>query len=97
MNQGLLDVESLTNVLAKGTCEGQDIGNIHLLRSYASDRYIKNIIMISACDKMHRLFGTDITPVTWLRSFGLSTLNGLDFVKVIYRIQGCLTDMNYIG
>ncbi|KAI8331215.1 hypothetical protein BC941DRAFT_439321 [Chlamydoabsidia padenii] len=81
MNQGLLDVESLTNVLVKGTCEGQDIGNIHLLRNYASDRYVKNIVMISACDKMYRLFGTDVAPVAWLRSFGLSTINGLDFVK----------------
>ncbi|CAO3589603.1 unnamed protein product [Absidia cylindrospora] len=81
MNQGLLDVESLTKVLVQGTCDGQDIGNIHLLRNYASDRYVRNIVMISACDKMHRLFGTDVAPVTWLRSFGLSTINSLDFVK----------------
>ncbi|KAI8084999.1 uncharacterized protein BX664DRAFT_338303 [Halteromyces radiatus] len=81
LNQGLLDVESLTNVLVQGTLEGQDIGNINLLRGYASDRYIRNIVMISACDKMHRLFGTDAAPIAWLRSFGLSTLNNLDSVK----------------
>ncbi|ORX62712.1 ubiquinone biosynthesis hydrox [Hesseltinella vesiculosa] len=81
LNQGLLDVEYLTYVLAEGAREGQDLGSIHLLRNYATERYLKNIVMISACDKLHRLFSTDFPPVTWLRSLGLSTVNNLDAVK----------------
>ncbi|KAG0174092.1 putative ubiquinone biosynthesis monooxygenase [Apophysomyces sp. BC1034] len=81
LNQGLLDVESLSNTLEKGTLEGQDIGNIHLLRTYAAERYVKNVVMLSACDKMHRLFGTDAAPVTWIRSLGLSAVNNMDFLK----------------
>ncbi|CAO3643951.1 unnamed protein product [Cunninghamella echinulata] len=81
LNQGLLDIESLTNVLVKGVQEGQDIGSIHLLKNYAADRYIRNIVMISACDKMHRLFSNDIGPLTWIRSLGLSTVNNMSVVK----------------
>lgn len=82
MNQGLLDVECLSQILEKGTTEGQDIGHIHLLREYASERYLRNIMMISSCDKLHRLFSTDAAPVTWVRSIGLSAINNMDFMKV---------------
>lgn len=82
MNQGLLDVECLSQILERGSTEGQDIGNIHLLRQYASERYLRNIMMISSCDKLHRLFSTDAAPVTWVRSLGLTAVNNLDFMKV---------------
>ncbi|KAI8645558.1 hypothetical protein BD408DRAFT_361326 [Parasitella parasitica] len=81
MNQGLLDVECLSQLLERGATEGQDIGSIHLLRQYASERYLRNIMMISSCDKLHRLFSTDAAPVTWIRSIGLNTVENLDFVK----------------
>ncbi|KAI9259623.1 hypothetical protein BDA99DRAFT_513743 [Phascolomyces articulosus] len=81
LNQGILDVECLADILQQGAANGQDIGNIHLLREYASVRYLRNIVMISACDKLHRLYTTDFAPVTWIRSLGLSAVNQLDFVK----------------
>jgi ubiquinone biosynthesis monooxygenase Coq6 len=84
MNQGLLDVECLSQLLERGSTEGQDIGSIHLLRQYASERYLRNIMMISSCDKLHRLFSTDAAPVTWVRSLGLNAVNNLDFMKVNY-------------
>ncbi|KAI8327569.1 hypothetical protein EDC96DRAFT_89691 [Choanephora cucurbitarum] len=82
LNQGLLDVECLSHLLEKGTREGQDIGSIHLLRQYAHERYLRNIAMLSTCDKLHRLFSTDAAPITWMRSIGLNTVNNLDFIKV---------------
>ncbi|KAI7847579.1 hypothetical protein BDC45DRAFT_541798 [Circinella umbellata] len=81
LNQGILDVECLADILQQGASNGQDIGNIHLLREYASVRYLRNLVMISACDKLHRLYTTDFAPVTWLRSLGLTAVNQLDFVK----------------
>lgn len=83
MNQGLLDVECLSQLLEKGATEGQDIGNIHLLRQYASERYLRNIMMITSCDKLHRLFSTDAAPVTWARSLGLNAVNNTGFLKVL--------------
>ncbi|KAG1176800.1 hypothetical protein G6F70_004137 [Rhizopus microsporus] len=81
LNQGILDVECLSTLVEKGTMEGQDIGNIHLLRQYASERYLRNIMMISSCDKLHRLYSTDVAPVTWIRSLGLNAVNQMDFLK----------------
>ncbi|KAL0074555.1 ubiquinone biosynthesis monooxygenase COQ6 [Phycomyces blakesleeanus] len=81
LNQGMLDVACLSKVLEKGTLEGQDIGKLNLLRDYAAERYGRNIVMLSACDKMHRLFGTDVAPVTWIRSLGLSAVNSSDSLK----------------
>lgn len=82
LNQGILDVACLSDILQRGASEGQDIGNLHLLREYASVRYLRNLLMISACDKLHRLYSTDFAPITWIRSLGLSSVNQLDFVKV---------------
>ena len=82
LNQGILDVQCLSDVLQRGAANGQDIGSIHLLREYASVRYLRNLVMISACDKLHRLYTTDFAPVTWIRSLGLSAVNQLDVVKV---------------
>ncbi|KAG2211219.1 hypothetical protein INT47_006339 [Mucor saturninus] len=81
MNQGILDVECLAQLLERGTVEGQDIGSIHLLRQYASERYVRNIMMISSCDKLHRLFSTDAAPVTWARSLGLNAVDNVGFLK----------------
>ncbi|KAI7867778.1 hypothetical protein BDF14DRAFT_1798957 [Spinellus fusiger] len=81
LNQGLLDVACLSRVLESGVLHGQDIGSINLLRDYSTERYGRNILMLSSCDKMHRLFGTDILPITWIRSLGLSAVNSLDGLK----------------
>ncbi|CDH57478.1 ubiquinone biosynthesis monooxygenase coq6 [Lichtheimia corymbifera JMRC:FSU:9682] len=81
LNQGILDVACLSDILQRGASEGMDIGNLHLLREYASVRYLRNLLMISACDKLHRLYTTDFAPITWIRSLGLSSVNQLDFVK----------------
>ncbi|KAI8991292.1 hypothetical protein BDF20DRAFT_33817 [Mycotypha africana] len=81
MNQGLLDVECLSKLLEKGTMEGQDIGNIHLLRKYPAERYWRNILMLSSCDKIDRLFSNDIAPVTWIRSLGIKAVHNMDFLK----------------
>lgn len=95
MNQGILDVECLSQLLERGTMEGQDIGSIHLLRQYASERYVRNIMMISSCDKLHRLFSTDAAPVTWARSLGLNAVNNVGFLKVVQNIHAKILSSNF--
>lgn len=58
-------------------------GHIHLLSHYASNRYGRNVAMLSACDKIHRLFGTEFEPIVWARSFGFHAVNAFDSVKVL--------------
>ncbi|KAH8556280.1 ubiquinone biosynthesis monooxgenase [Umbelopsis sp. PMI_123] len=81
LNQGLLDVQKLSEVLQMGIRNGEDIGHIHLLSHYASNRYGRNVAMLSACDKIHRLFGTEFAPVVWARTFGFNAVNVFEPVK----------------
>lgn len=37
--------------------------------------------MLSACDKLHKLYSTTAGPVVWARSVGLEVLNELDTIK----------------
>nr|CAG8567441.1 3424_t:CDS:10 [Entrophospora candida] len=81
LNQGLADVESLFKVIKQGVMSGQDIGSLQLLQDYSSERYLSNLLMIGAVDKLHKLFSTDFTPIVWARSIGLESLNGLEHLK----------------
>lgn len=36
---------------------------------------------MSATDKLHKLYSTDMLPVVWARSVGVEVLNELDSVK----------------
>ncbi|CAG8489338.1 3040_t:CDS:2 [Ambispora leptoticha] len=81
LNQGIADVECLARVIERGVINGQDIGDVNSIQEYASKRYIKNLMMIGAVDKLHKLFSTDLTPIVWMRSLGLRMVNGLEPVK----------------
>ncbi|CAG8436823.1 10400_t:CDS:2 [Funneliformis mosseae] len=81
LNQGLADVHHLLQVIERGIANGQDIGDINLLRGYSSERYLSNLVMLGVVDKLHKLFGTDFTPTVLARSLGLKTLNNLEPVK----------------
>ncbi|CAG8775777.1 43348_t:CDS:2 [Gigaspora margarita] len=81
LNQGLADVQSLVKVIEHGVVTGQDLGNIQLLKNYSSDRYLSNLIMLGAVDKLHKLFGNDFAPIVFMRSLGLQVINNLEPVK----------------
>ncbi|KAF9244661.1 hypothetical protein BU15DRAFT_59410 [Melanogaster broomeanus] len=51
------------------------------LRPYARERYFANHKMMSAVDKLHKIYSSTLEPVVWARSMGLEVLNELDSVK----------------
>ena len=67
------------------TC-GTEVGMFSLgsrtaLLPYARERYFENHKILSACDKLHKLYASTAEPVVWARSVGLEVLNELDSVK----------------
>ena len=82
LNIGLSDVSTLSSVIQEGIESGQDIGSIILLENYAKDRYAQNVLMSGVLHGIQRLFGTDLKVVSWLRSFGLNSVNGVSPLKV---------------
>ncbi|TIC08081.1 ubiquinone biosynthesis hydrox [Wallemia mellicola] len=92
LNLGLADVQSLTSVLSEGRRYGGDIGSKTVLERYTRDRYIQNMMMLSATDKLNALFKVnDGNPLVELRSIGLETLNEIDSLKDLLMKQAGTT------
>ena len=56
-------------------------GSYIALRPYASERYFENHKVMSAVDKLHKLYSSTLEPVVWARSVALEVVNELDAVK----------------
>lgn len=82
LNMGLGDVQCLANLLAQSKLNGQDIGDINVLRQYNLERMAVNLGMMSVIDSLSGLFGGQFYPVQQLRSFGLNVLDQLPMLKV---------------
>ncbi|ORY44389.1 ubiquinone biosynthesis hydrox [Rhizoclosmatium globosum] len=72
LNLGLLDVGTIAKVIEEGLQSGSDIGNIHTLQNYASERFAPNLGMMLAVDSIGKLFRAESDPIVWARSFGLN-------------------------
>ncbi|KDQ51050.1 hypothetical protein JAAARDRAFT_140997 [Jaapia argillacea MUCL 33604] len=81
LNLGLGDVECLARCISNTVLQGGDIGSHTALLPYAQERYIENHKIMSACDKLHKLYTTTFEPVVWARSVGLEVINELDSIK----------------
>ena len=59
---------------------------------YGQERYFANHTMMSAIDKLHKLYSNEMEPIVWARSVGIEVLNELDSVKAaIMTIAGAQT------
>ncbi|KAF8142131.1 hypothetical protein EV363DRAFT_1469305 [Boletus edulis] len=81
LNLGLGDVECLSRCISQALRHGGDIGSFTALRPYASERYFANHKVMSAVDKLHKLYSSTLEPIVWARSVGIEVLNELDTVK----------------
>jgi ubiquinone biosynthesis monooxygenase Coq6 len=56
-------------------------GSRTALAPYARERYFENHKVMSAVDKLHKLYASTAPPVVWARSTGVEVLNELDAIK----------------
>lgn len=52
---------------------------------------------MSATDKLHKLYATDIQPIVWARSVGVEVLNELDSVKAAIMMTAGAQEKNKTG
>lgn len=57
------------------------VGSRTALLPYPKARYFENHKLISATDKLHKLYGVTWPPLVWARSVGLEVINELDSIK----------------
>ncbi|KAF9102261.1 putative ubiquinone biosynthesis monooxygenase [Mortierella sp. AM989] len=81
LNQGLADVECLARVIEQSLLSGSDIGNIHSLTPYSSERFLPNLAMLGTVDKLSKLYNTDFGPIVWARSLGLTAVDNMGPIK----------------
>lgn len=81
LNLGLGDAAALARCVSTALALGGDIGSRTALAPYARERYFENHKVMSAVDKLHKLYASTAPPVVWARSTGLEVLNELDALK----------------
>ncbi len=74
LNLGIADVESLSEVVAGRGLES-DCGTTALLRCYERSRREDILAMEILTDGLHRLFGSTLPGLPWLRNAGLNLTN----------------------
>lgn len=52
------------------------------LKDYARSRYYETLPIMAAIDGFQKLFGTDNSVISYMRSLGLNLVNNLPRVKV---------------
>ncbi|KAG5653399.1 hypothetical protein H0H81_000686 [Sphagnurus paluster] len=81
LNLGIADVECLARCIDDALQKGGDVGSYTALLPYAQERYLENHTLMSAIDKLHKLYTSTLEPVVWARSVGVEVLNEFDSIK----------------
>lgn len=86
LNLGLLDAEALSDAVVASILVGEDIGSMKTLAIYESERYLKNLSMMTTVDAINSIFkfGSDSKfseRYNVLRSFGMMGVNAMAPLK----------------
>ena len=82
---GDIGVYSVYHAMA-GHSSLSSLGSRTALLPYTRARWFENHKILSAIDKLHKLYSTTLPPVVWARSVGLEVINELDTIKAALMI-----------
>ncbi len=86
MNLGIRDAAALAQILTAAHQQGEDIGDIKVLKRYERWRKTENLTILGMTDFLDRMFSNNWLPVVAIRRFGLWMLRHISPVK-IYVLQ----------
>lgn len=81
LNMGIRDAAALAEVLTDAYQQGQNLGNIAVLRRYERWRRLENWVILSFTDILTRTFSNQILPVVIVRRAGLGLLGSIPPLK----------------
>ncbi|HEV7437347.1 MAG TPA: FAD-dependent monooxygenase, partial [Pseudorhizobium sp.] len=81
LNLGFKDVAALAETIVDADRLGLDIGGLDVLERYQSWRRFDTFRMGVTTDVLNRLFSNDITPVRFVRDFGLGLVERVPALK----------------
>jgi 2-octaprenyl-6-methoxyphenol hydroxylase len=80
LNQGIKDIEELTNIINKCLKNGLEVDKL-TLKEYENARIRDNYNMFLLTDNINRIFSNDIKPLSFIRKLGMSILNEMGSMK----------------
>jgi 2-octaprenyl-6-methoxyphenol hydroxylase len=86
MNLGIRDAAALAQILTAAHQQGEDIGDIFVLKRYERWRKTENLTILGMTDFLDRMFSNNWLPVVAIRRLGLWMLRHISPVK-IYVLQ----------
>jgi 2-octaprenyl-6-methoxyphenol hydroxylase len=81
LNMGIRDVAALAQVLQAAYQNGEDIGDLRVLRRYENWRKRENLVILGFTDFLNRFFSNNILPLVLVRRFGLWILQTIQPFK----------------
>jgi 2-octaprenyl-6-methoxyphenol hydroxylase len=82
LNLGIRDAAALAQVLQTAHDEGEDIGNLKVLKRYASWRKRENLTILGFTDLLDRMFSNNFPPLVIIRRLGLGIMRRIPMLKV---------------
>jgi 2-octaprenyl-6-methoxyphenol hydroxylase len=83
LNLGLRDVAALVDVLTTALQQGQDLGDLAVLKRYQRWRRWENGLTLAFTDLLNRSFSNQFWPLLKLRRLGLWLMQRLPLVKIL--------------
>jgi 2-octaprenyl-6-methoxyphenol hydroxylase len=83
LNMGIRDAAALAQTLVLAHNQGEDIGNLTVLKRYENWRKKENFIVLGFTDFLDRLFSNTWLPIVAFRRFGLWSLRTIPLVKLL--------------
>jgi 2-octaprenyl-6-methoxyphenol hydroxylase len=81
LNMGIRDAAALAQVLQDAVKQGEDIGNLQVLKRYERWRRLENWTILGFTDLLDRMFSNSWLPVVATRRLGLWMLRTIQPVK----------------
>jgi 2-octaprenyl-6-methoxyphenol hydroxylase len=82
LNMGIRDAAALAQVLQQAYNQGEDIGDLTILKRYESWRKQENLTILGFTDLLDRVFSNNFLPLVIVRRIGLLILRRVPPIKV---------------
>lgn len=82
LNLGIRDAAALAQVIKQAHCDGKDIGDVKVLKTYESWRKKENLAILGFTDLLDRVFSNQFLPVVMARRFGLWIMQRVSLIKI---------------
>lgn len=81
LNMGIRDAAALAQVVQSAYNQGEDIGNLQVLKRYERWRKQENLTILGFTDLLDRMFSNNFLPVVIIRRLGLLMLKQIHPIK----------------